>query len=63
MTASQIDLACARWRTASKDADTCVEVASIPEMIAVRDSKTPQGAVLLFSPGQWRAFTETVKHA
>ena len=63
MTASQIDLACAQWRKASKDADTCVEVASVPDVIAVRDSKAPQGAVLLFSPTQWRTFTDAVKHA
>ncbi len=35
----------------------CVEVASLPAgEIGVRDSKDPEGPVLRFTPGEWRAF-------
>jgi hypothetical protein len=35
----------------------CVEVASLPDgEIGVRDSKDPDGPVLRFTPGEWRAF-------
>jgi hypothetical protein len=30
-------------------------------VVAVRDSKDPQGPVLAFGPEQWRAFTDVVK--
>jgi hypothetical protein len=39
-----------------------VEVArNLPGIVAVRDSKDPGGPVLVFSPGQWRAFAARVK--
>jgi hypothetical protein len=35
----------------------CVEVANLADgQIGVRDSKDPQGPVLRFTPGEWRAF-------
>jgi hypothetical protein len=35
----------------------CVEVASLPDGgVAMRDSKDPDGPVLKFTPGEWRAF-------
>lgn len=35
----------------------CVEVASLPGGgIGVRDSKDPEGSVLRFTPGEWKAF-------
>ncbi|MFE7607413.1 DUF397 domain-containing protein [Streptomyces celluloflavus] len=35
----------------------CVEVAvNIPGVIAVRDSKDPDGPILRFAPEQWAAF-------
>ncbi|MFE5736861.1 DUF397 domain-containing protein [Streptomyces celluloflavus] len=35
----------------------CVEVAAnIPGVVAVRDSKDPDGPVLRFAPAQWAAF-------
>ncbi|MFI7232632.1 DUF397 domain-containing protein [Nonomuraea angiospora] len=39
---------------------TCVEVAMI-HLVAVRDSKDPQGPVLLFDRDEWRDFTGAVK--
>jgi hypothetical protein len=40
----------------------CVEVAmDLPEMIAVRDSKDPDGPKLLFTCDEWKAFIGGVK--
>ena len=40
----------------------CVEVAdNLPGLIAVRDSKNPDGASLIVSPEQWRAFLGGVR--
>ncbi|WP_352244292.1 DUF397 domain-containing protein [Microtetraspora sp. NBRC 13810] len=34
-----------------------MEVATnLPGIIAVRDSKNPQGPALVFTPGEWKAF-------
>ena len=52
------------WRTStySNNGGNCVEVARPgPEMVAVRDSKDPDGPKLAFTPRQWMAFTSTVK--
>ncbi|SFO91363.1 protein of unknown function [Amycolatopsis arida] len=42
------------------DHSNCVEVAVTPELIAVRDSKDPDGGRLTLSPTTWRAFTRAV---
>jgi hypothetical protein len=34
----------------------CVEIASIPGTVRVRDSKDKQGPQLAFSPEEWTAF-------
>ncbi|MGO9785028.1 MAG: DUF397 domain-containing protein [Streptosporangiaceae bacterium] len=39
----------------------CVEVATFPGAIAVRDSKNPAGPALLCGPAQWRILVETIK--
>ncbi|MET9296250.1 DUF397 domain-containing protein [Streptomyces sp. NPDC003077] len=39
----------------------CVEVAVLPESAAVRDSKDPDGPVLLFPVREWRAFVRRVR--
>ncbi|MEV0747166.1 DUF397 domain-containing protein [Streptomyces sp. NPDC050273] len=42
----------------------CVEVArNVPDVIAVRDSKTPAGPVLLLAPAAWRAFQAGLRQA
>ncbi|MEU7749686.1 MULTISPECIES: DUF397 domain-containing protein [unclassified Nonomuraea] len=53
------DLLGASWRTSSLSGGNgqCVEVAFIGQHVAVRDSKNPDAAVLIFTPGEWRAFT------
>jgi hypothetical protein len=55
----------ARWRTSSYsggNGGTCVEVAdNLPGVIAVRDSKDPEGPVLRFSRGDWSAFVVGIR--
>ncbi|WP_280260095.1 DUF397 domain-containing protein [Nocardia abscessus] len=57
-----VDLSGAVWfksaRSGSKD---CVEVAHLEGgMVGVRDSKNPTGPALVFTPGEWDAFTAGV---
>ena len=52
-------LAGAAWRTSSRRGaeGNCVEVAdNLPELVAVRDSKDPDGPTLTFAPDPWRRF-------
>ncbi|WP_046469977.1 DUF397 domain-containing protein [Allosalinactinospora lopnorensis] len=55
-----------RWRASSYSGTSggqCVEVARLPGTVAMRDSKTPGGAVLSFSPDSWTAFIEAATRA
>lgn len=46
-----------RWRTSSASGGgECVEVAFADEGVLVRDSKSPEGALLSFTPREWEAF-------
>lgn len=60
-----MDLSAAEWRKSSRSGDSggqCVEVAAnLPGVVAVRDSKDPNGPKLLFTPTQWNAFTKSIK--
>ncbi|KQW17495.1 DUF397 domain-containing protein [Streptomyces sp. Root369] len=53
------------WRKSSYsgggDGNACVEIATHPSHIAIRDSKTPTGATLAFPPGTFTAFLEGLK--
>jgi hypothetical protein len=51
------------WRkpTYSNSSSNCVEAASQPGAVAVRDSKDPAGPRLAVTPAGWRAFTSRVK--
>ncbi|WP_320067403.1 DUF397 domain-containing protein [Micromonospora sp. RTGN7] len=55
-----MELTGARWRTSTRSSTNggnCVEVAdNLPGVVAVRDSKDRDGAVLTFGPAAWRAF-------
>lgn len=52
------------WRKSSYSTaeSNCVEAAHRPEGVAVRDSKDPDGPQLVFSPADWRAFLDGIKH-
>lgn len=61
---STTDLGEAVWRKSSRSGpytDNCVEVAFVDGGIAVRDSKNPEGAVLLFTEAEWDAFVDGAK--
>ena len=49
-----------RWRKSSYSGNgggDCVEVArSLPDAVAVRDSKNPDGPILTFSRDEWASF-------
>jgi hypothetical protein len=55
-----MDLSRAEWRKASKSSSNggaCVEVArNLPGIVAVRDSKNPEGPVLTVSRLEWARF-------
>lgn len=53
-----------RWRKSSYSSSSgpdCVELAYVPDMIAVRDSKDPDGPVLGFRPATFAAFLKHTK--
>jgi uncharacterized protein DUF397 len=54
-----IDLSHAHWKKSSYSGNSgnCVAVATnLPTLVAVRDSKDPDGAVLVVSREAWRKF-------
>ncbi len=60
-----MDLTTAKWCKSSysnANGGQCVEVArNLPGVVAVRDSKDPDGPKLIFGLDQWLAFTGGVK--
>ena len=56
---TEIDLSRAQWQKSSYSGQSgnCVEVArNLPALVAIRDSKSPDGPNLLVSPETWRTF-------
>ena len=56
---TEIDLSCAEWHKSSYSGQSgnCVEVArNLPGLVAVRDSKEPDGPKLVVSQESWRVF-------
>jgi hypothetical protein len=51
------------WRKSSRSAadGDCVEIVVGRDVVAVRDSKDPDGVVLRFSGEEWRAFIRGVQ--
>ncbi len=55
---TEAELSDLSWRKAWRSAyeGSCVEIACTHRMIAVRDSKSPNGFMLLIVPAKWRIF-------
>ncbi len=61
---TEIDLSRAEWHKSSYSSQdgNCVEVArNLPRLVAVRDSKQPDGAQLVVSQETWRVFIRSVR--
>ncbi|MEV6859911.1 DUF397 domain-containing protein [Streptosporangium subroseum] len=60
-----MDLSKALWRKSSRsngNGGECVEVAAnLPGIVALRDSKDPNGPALLFAPEVWANFMTRIK--
>lgn len=52
------------WRKSSYSGQSgsCVEVAQVPGVVAVRDTKDREGAVLTFGRQQWAAFVSSLRN-
>ena len=58
------DLACAQWRKSSysNGQANCVEIATnLPGLVAVRDSKDPDGPSLAIGLDTWQAFVRSIR--
>lgn len=60
---SSFDLTDATFRKSSysKADENCVEVARLPGIVAVRDSKNPDGAVLQLSSAVFEGFVRSLR--
>ena len=61
---SHLDLSRATWRKSrrSNNGGNCVEIGrNLRGIVAVRDSKDPDGPKLIVSPAGWQSFTASVK--
>lgn len=65
MTTLGIDLSRAVWKKSSRSGGNggqCVEVAlGLPGLVAVRDSKDPDGPKLVFERNRWQRFVRQAK--
>jgi hypothetical protein len=59
-----LDIRRAEWSKSSYSSANgqCIQVArNLPGVVAVRDSKNPDGPKLIFSPADWQTFVSGVK--
>lgn len=60
-----MDVSRADWRKSSYSSSSggaCVEVArNLPSLVALRDSKDPEGPALAFTSAGWQEFISAVK--
>ncbi|GII76699.1 hypothetical protein Sru01_16810 [Sphaerisporangium rufum] len=61
-----MELSAAEWRKSShsgSDGGSCVEVATnVPGLVALRDSKIPNGPTITVRPEHWRGFLRMLAH-
>jgi hypothetical protein len=60
----RVNLTDAVWQKSTRSgpvSDNCVEIAFVDGAVAMRDSKHPEGPVLLFTAEEWDAFVEGAK--
>jgi hypothetical protein len=64
MTLTESELAALSWvkARASTYNGQCVEIASAPGKIAIRDSKNPTGPILVYTPAEFKAFLISVRN-
>ncbi|MFD0685183.1 DUF397 domain-containing protein [Actinomadura fibrosa] len=61
---SHVDLSTIQWRKASRSSASgsdCVELAGVFAAVAVRDSKDPDGPMLLIGRAAWRDLAERTR--
>jgi hypothetical protein len=61
-----MDVTSAPWRTSSysgNNGGACVEAATIPPTVLLRDSTDPHGPVLAFGVREWQRFADRIKSA
>lgn len=54
----------AQWRTSTHSGQngSCIQVAAnLPGIIAIRDSKNPDGPKLTFAPEEWQRFAACIR--
>ena len=59
------DLSAATWRKSTRSSGgggNCVEVAHLPGLIAIRDSKNPAGPALIITPTAFDELTDAIRH-
>lgn len=59
------DLSAATWRKSTRSSgggSNCIEVAHLPGLIAIRDSKNPDGAALIITPTAFRKLADGIRH-
>jgi hypothetical protein len=63
LTLTEAERARLAWRKAqaSSSNGACVEIAEVSGKIAMRDSKDPDGPVLIYTPSEFRAFLSGAK--
>jgi len=61
----ELDLSRAQWKKSSYSGNSgnCVEVAQLGQAVAVRDSKDPEGVVLVVERSGWRRLLFDLKNS
>jgi hypothetical protein len=64
MTLTEVERTSLTWlkAEASTHNGQCVEIASAPGKIAMRDSKDPDGPILVYTPGEFKAFLDGARN-